>query len=138
MRWHIELYIEVVLFLVLFFRSTNLRWFEILIGVDLAAQILQIIPYRSHYPQFSRLFWESGVVLIAGCRYKALMEVQYAKLTRATWWHARILCFWTTGAIACAFLMVGRPDAVVFRVNTALLVIQAVSFLGWIVVFMLD
>ena len=137
MRWHIELYLEAALFLVLLFRSTGLRWFEILIGVDLAAQILQIIPYRSHYPEFSRLFWQCGVVLIAAARFMALCELGNPPRSVKNWWHIRILAFWTASAIACAFLMVGQPDPVIFRVNTALLITQAASFLCWIVIFML-
>lgn len=138
MRWHIEIILELILFLVLIFRTSGLRWFDILIGVDLAAQILQIIPYRSHYPAFSALFWRGGVVLIAGARYMALMELRTAPMSRRMWWHARILCFWTVGVTACAWLMVGQKDTVVFQMNTVLLLIQATCYVSWIAIFVID
>lgn len=138
MRWHIEVILELALFLVLSFRTSGLRWFDILIGVDLTAQILQIIPYRSHYPAFSALFWRGGVVLIAAARFMALLELRSAPMTRRMWWHARILCFWIAGVTACAWLEVGQSDPVVFKVNTVLLLIQAVCYMGWIAIFVID
>lgn len=136
MRWHIELLFEVALFAVLVSRNTGLRWFDLLIGIDLTAQILQIIPYRSGYPQFSRLFWQSGVILIAAARFMALIEAgSPPEKNRRNWAHARILAFWTASATACAFLMVGQPDSAVHHINTALMIIQAASFLAWIAVF---
>lgn len=138
MRWHVEIALELILFLILIFRTSGLLWFDILIGIDLASQILQIVPYRSHYPEFARLFWRSGVVLIAAARCLALVESACLIRCQSHWWHVRILAFWTAGVTACAWLEVGQPDTVVFQVNTVLLVIQSVSYVAWSVVFLMD
>ena len=137
MRWHIEIVLEVILLLVLICRPRGLRWFEVLIGIDLAAQLIQIIPYRTGYPQFSRLFWKSSLILIAAARVMALIE-SGDPWSQTSLMHRWILSFWTAGATCCAFMMVGQSDAVIFHVNTALLIIQAVSFSSWIALFLIS
>ncbi len=136
MRWHIELILEIILFVTLLFRNSNLRWFDVLVGVDMSAQVLQIIPYRAQYHAFSALFWRCGVILVACATLAALIEACEAPRGRVRWWHIRILALWTSGASACAWLMVGQPDPVVFRMNTVLLVLQAVCFVGWTALFL--
>lgn len=138
MRWHIELILEVALFGVLIWKASGLRWFDTLIGIDLVSQFLQVIPYRSGYHGFARLFWQYGVVAIAACRGMALIEAAYLERSRRSWWHIRILAFWVSGVTACAWLEVGQSSSMIFAVNNVLLCIQAISYVAWSMVFLLD
>jgi hypothetical protein len=73
---------------------------------------------------------------VAAARFMALIESgdPWSEAPRI---HRSILAFWTAGAIACAFLMVGQNDTVIANVNTALLIVQSISFVSWIALFVI-
>lgn len=142
MRWHIELILEVILVVILFKTPSGLRWFDITIGVDLAAQLLQFIPYRGGFHAFSALFWRIGIVLVGAAQFMALIEAAGLQTKwgsrRVSFWHTRILAFWICGVMTCAWGEVGQPSATIHQMNTVLLILQSACFVGWSVLFLTE
>lgn len=142
MRWHIELILEVILFVILFRTPSGLRWFDITIGVDLAAQLLQFIPYRGGFHAFAALFWCGGTVLVGAAQFMALIESAELHMRcgsrRISFWHTRILAFWICGVMTCAWLEVGQPSATIHQMNTVLLILQSACFVAWSVLFLTE
>lgn len=133
MRWHIELLIESALLAILW-RKAAPRWLSILIGVDLIAQVIQLLPYRADYPIISRSFWIAGVIAAGPLVLMALIESAYLERTRADWWHIRILSFWVAAQLTCITLQT-QADLLI-PTNHVLMVLNAGVFIAWIAVFM--
>lgn len=136
MRWHIELLIEAALLGILIWRKPGLRWFESLIGVDLIAGILQIIPYRAHYRGISRLIWIGGIVLALPLGWLALVEAAELERSSRQYWHVRILAAWLMVMLCCVSLQTQQD--LVIPVNHALLACNAAAFISWSVLFLTE
>lgn len=130
MRWHIELLIQAALLAVIIYRKPKLRWWESLIGVDFAASLLQLIPYRAGYRSVPVLIWEAGIVLALPLGALALIEAGELDRCKRQYWHLRILALWIAGRLLCVSLQ--TQPALVVPVNHVLLTLDAGAFLAWV------
>lgn len=138
MRWHIELLIEAVLLGILWGKDAP-RWFSVLIGVDFVAGVLQLIPNRFGLLQHSRIIWAAGILVACPLQFLALNEaadvsesIPRAKRFR----HQRLMAFWVVAQLACVSLQ--TQAAFMVPVNHALLTIDALCFLAWAALFLIE
>lgn len=135
MFWHFELVIEFALILTILWRKPGLRWWGALIGVDFAAGVLQILPYRSGLRAHSRLIWEAGLFMAFPLGWLAIIEAgEIISRSRLQWFHLRILAFWLIAQLLCVTLQTQR-DLLLFM-NYVILAVNAVSFTLWIVLLL--
>lgn len=136
MNWHIELAIEIALFLVLIYRAPRLPWFEALIGVDVAEQVLQLAGQRFHYLALGARVWRIGVLLEIPLIFMALIEtlrIQHVRRNRAiTSLHPIILYAWLALVMGCAWVRI-YPYT-----GWALLVVNACAYAAWCALFLLE
>lgn len=133
MRWHIELFLEFALILVIFWRNPKLRWFESLIGFDFAANVMQFFPYRSGMRAIPQLIWIGGVVLAAPLVFMALDEARRAERNIRNFYHGKILAFWITAQLCCVSLQ--TQAGWVIPVNHVLISLDGLCFFAWSVLF---
>src|SRR5690348_5726339 len=100
MRWHAELIAELILF-VLLWRKPCPRAFAVLIGLDLALSLAQLIPYRSGYRAIPQYIEHFGGAAFCVLMVPALFELPDLPHTRANWWHQRILPLWLCSVALC-------------------------------------
>lgn len=137
MLWHSEVMIEIALFCVLLYSRCGLRWFEMLIGLDLAANLAQLLPYRADLREIPKLIWIAGVLVAMPFVIGAMIEAAAAERTRRNWWHVRILAFWIAAQLALISLQT-MPNTMYnwkIPVNGVLLTVDAASFTAWCFLF---